>query len=327
MHRLKVALVGPGRMGQVYARLLEVSDLAELVAIVGRSPANTHELAAKYRVPGYLQISLSQLMDHHPDVEAVVVATPEWEHLIPTVQALELGLHVLLEKPVATNTDEAHQIAVAAERAGVVVMPCHVLRFDPRFRALQEVVAHGTVGTVRYMYARRNADLPAARRILGNYHPAYWLMPHDVDVIRWVTGSEIAAVRATALLTEANEMQALLVDLRLECGALARIENCWTSPTVHESARSTLFDLWGSQGEIELDAGRPGIRIYRQDETEAAECEGPEPFAAMMEHFLTAALGRKAQAISMTDALATIVAGSLIERSLATGREVMAHLV
>src|SRR5438093_8747119 len=137
---LKIAVIGAGRMGQLYARIAAESPLTELSAVCGQSEAPVEAVAARWGVPGYAGGAYRRMLDEHPEIEAVVVATPEWLHLEPALAAIEAGKHLFLEKPMATTVAEAERIVAAANAAGITLLVCHQLRFDPRYALAKEAV-------------------------------------------------------------------------------------------------------------------------------------------------------------------------------------------
>src|SRR5205823_5504053 len=125
---VEIAIVGPGRMGQLYARLVDESPLTRLVAVCGRSEATTQAAATAHGVPGYANGNYQEMLAAHPNIEAVIVAASEWAHSAPVLAALDAGKHVLVEKPMAISAEAAASMVQHAEQAGVHLMVCHSLR-------------------------------------------------------------------------------------------------------------------------------------------------------------------------------------------------------
>lgn len=332
MDPIKVAVVGQGWMGDIYARAVRESPAAQLVAVVGNSPDKTVAAGARWGVPAYSGGDLAGLLNDLPGVEAIIIASPEWTHREPAVLALNKGLHVLLEKPMADTWDQAQRIAEAAAGARSVFMLCHSVRFDPRFAAMQAMAAAGEIGTIRFMNGRRNADQQAYRRIAGRMHPAYWLTPHDVDLMRWVTGSEVVEVAARWIGDGAGESDGLLVDLRFASGALGRIENAWVTPPLMTAPRNGLFDVLGDGGSIEVSefdqgvvAHLPDSRVKVPDTTQAAVVAGRVTGALpnLVAHFLDVVRGRAQPLVTLGDGLATMRVARAIETALRQGAQVV----
>ena len=110
---LRAAVIGTGVMGSFYARLLKEMRAVDLVAICGRRPAPVEKLSQALNVQGYANGKYDQLLAEHPDLDAVVIATPDGEHLEPLKASVEAGCHILIEKPLGTNAREAAEMSSA----------------------------------------------------------------------------------------------------------------------------------------------------------------------------------------------------------------------
>jgi predicted dehydrogenase len=328
---LQIGIIGAGRMGRLYARIIQESPFARLVAMVGNTQPGCDEAARLFGVPVYAQGKFNLLWERHPEIDTVIVATPEWEHLRPGVSALQRGAHVLLEKPMAHKLSEAKEIAAAARASTATFMLCHSLRFDPRFALMQEAIARDEIGEVQHVYARRNGDQRAAARILGRCHPAYWLSPHDVDMMRWITGAEVRSVQAQAAKDGQQPADAIFATLKFSSGAIGRLENSWTNPPLNGRSRWGVFDVWGTRGTIELSPYEQGLKILQEDGTIAAPDTLELPvlhgkvfgaFPALVHHFLAAARREHPPLVGVEDGLATMRVAAAIKRSLIEKREV-----
>lgn len=193
---LNIAIVGPGRMGTIYARLARELATTQLVAICGRSAASTHALADAYGVPGYAEGGHQHMLAAHPEIDAVIVSASEWAHTEPVLAAIDAGKHVLVEKPMATTEEDAAEMVQRADQANVTLLVGHSLRFDLRFAAMREAVHEGKIGDVLHAYARRNPPQIAVERVVGRFPLAYWLMPHDIDMMLWTVDGPVTKVMA-----------------------------------------------------------------------------------------------------------------------------------
>lgn len=319
---LRIGLIGAGRMGQLYARIVNESGRGQIVALVGNRPEKTAAAASRFDVAGYPNGNIAALWENH-SLDAVIVATPEWEHLQPSLESLQRGLPLLLEKPMTNRLDEAERIFQAAQ--GHLVMLCHVLRFDPRFAILRERVQHGELGQVKHIYTRRSTDRATYQRIDGHCHPAYWLSPHDVDLMRWITGAEVVRVQA-------HLAEGVFADLWLSDGTVGRFENTWSAPaTLNGVWRWGLFDLEASAGRAEITPSEQGFTLFHGDgRLESPDSVGhPElhgritgAFAALVNHFLAVVGGDESPIMTAADGLATVRVAAAIERSILENRPV-----
>lgn len=331
MTQLNIGLIGAGRMGMSYARIVNESRLGQVVALVGNTPAKTDAAAQALNIPGYAHANYQALFDNHA-LDAVVIATPEWDHLTPTLLALEAGLPVLLEKPMTHQLEEAQKIAAASQHQ--LVMLCHVLRFDPRFAALRQMVQGGELGQIQHIYARRSADSATFARLAGRCHSAYWLSPHDVDLMRWITGAEVVRVRAHGIHNANQTHDGIFADLWFDNGMVARFENTWASQPLNGVWRWGQFDIEGTQGRVDITPSDQGMLVHLADGSVTspdtvgrAEINGRlyGAFPRLVHHFMEAVLGLTDPIMTVTDGLATVRVAAAMERSIDEGRIIEMH--
>jgi len=170
-----------------------------------------------------------------PHVDAVVIATPPTSHTALAMQAVSAGKHVLVEKPLATSTQDAWALVQAAEAAGVTLMVGHTFEYNAAVTALRDLVAGGELGDLYY--------LDSARLNLGLYQSdvnvVMDLAPHDISIANYVLGAQPTAVTAWG----SRHVHPLFEDVayvRLEYGGLgvrANIHVSWLDP--HKVRRTT----------------------------------------------------------------------------------------
>lgn len=328
---LALALIGPGRMGRLYARMIGESATARLVAICGHSPGSTEAAAADFQVPGYANGRYQAMLDAHPQIEAVIVAASEWAHLEPVLTSLDAGKHVLVEKPMAISAEDAAQMVAHAERAGVHLMVCHSLRFDLRFAALHQAVSDGAVGEVLHLYARRNAPQVAVERVLGRFPLAYWLAPHDIDMMLWTTGSPVRKVMAYSHAGGKARQDFIIAVLTFANGAIGLLESSWATPAVSGQPVTEQFTVRGTTGMVELLSNQTGVGVYREGAAPEYPDIGYTPvihdqqdgmFRRLLQHFVGVVRKQRMPVVTGADGLAAIQVAAAIDRSLQEGREV-----
>jgi predicted dehydrogenase len=328
-----VAIVGLGRMGQIYNRLVAESATARLVALCGRDPRSTNALAEQAGVPAYTSDHLGTMLADHPDIEAVIVATSEWAHVAPVLAALDAGKHVLVEKPMALSPAEAATMVQRAEEAGVTLMVSHSLRFDPRFAAAHEAVATGAVGEILHLYARRNPSPDAAERVIGRFPLAYWLMPHDIDMMLWTTGSPVQKVMAYSRAGGKERADFILAVLTFTNGAIGVVESSWGTPGGGR-LQNELFTVRGTTGAVEVVGNENGVGVYRADGNRTDGNRGNRMeypdigytpviheqldgiFRRLFAHFTGVVRGQFSPVVTGRDGLAAVRVAAAIDRSL-----------
>ena len=197
---LKLCVVGAGRAGMIHARNFAGRvPQAELVAIV--EPDERARADALAQLPGAAGYAAFAEALADGAVDAVVVAAPTAHHRRIVVAAAEAGKHVLCEKPMAMDVGECRQMLSAVEEAGVKLQIGFMRRFDRNFVAAREAVDRGDIGEVvcvksvthgpsiprpwQYDVAKSNGTLAEVNS-------------HDIDTLRWLTGSEYEEVYAVA---------------------------------------------------------------------------------------------------------------------------------
>ena len=148
-----VAIIGCGYWGMNYVRVL--SELADAhVAVVCEQRTSRLDDVAR-RFP---DVALTTDVDealHRDDVEAVVVCTPAVTHHEIAGRALELGKHVLVEKPLAVNVEQANELIELAAASDQVLLTGHTFVYNSGVARIKELVEAGTLGRTYYLYAKR----------------------------------------------------------------------------------------------------------------------------------------------------------------------------
>ncbi|MEQ8846412.1 Gfo/Idh/MocA family oxidoreductase [Botrimarina sp.] len=183
MNRIRLAVVGAGKLGGYHANLAARSNEFELVAVVDSHSAAAVALAE--RVGARACKDLSGVLDR---VDAAVLATPTSTHAALGRTLLDAGKHVLVEKPIALTCLEADRLVDAAAREGVVLQVGHVERFSPALAA-----AGDTLHAPRYVQATRASGYTFRSIDIG---VVLDLMIHDIDLVLSLARSPVVRVDA-----------------------------------------------------------------------------------------------------------------------------------
>ena len=235
--------------GFALARSCKVSALSR------RDMASARESAAQYKIP--LAFDSIPELCRSPEVDAVLVTTPNALHLSDVLTAIEHGKPVLCEKPMAMNAGECKQMVKAARRANVLLGVAQVFRFEDSTARLRERIAAGQIG--RTIFARSEFSYPA------NHHKRTWLTDpklagsgpigdvgvHCVDALRYILQDEVIRVMARGLWDERSGA--------VEAAAILSLEfSRGTLGTVQVSTRAdyrTPIEFIGEGGVLRADDG------------------------------------------------------------------------
>jgi predicted dehydrogenase len=277
---LGVALVGYGHWGPNLARSLDGVDGAELRAVSVRAPAAAAAVAAER--PEVLATTDLDAVLARPDVDIVVVATPAPTHFQLAALALCADKHVLVEKPLATNLQQAEELAGLAAERGRALMVGHLYVFHPIVRRLGELLDAGHLGDLVCVTSERGnpTGTPQDGGVLWN------LAPHDLSIVIHLLGDDVRRVDAR----QASDEELVFLTLELGSGALVEIALSWVA---HAKARRMTFT--GSEGIAVFDetAVEP-LALFRRRGDEApvpVAVETPEaiePLRAQWEELVAA---------------------------------------
>ncbi len=221
---LRVGVVGCGYWGAKHVRVLDsLPEVEQVVAI------DHDDMVRKAIIQRHPHVRGADSLESAIDsIDALVVATPPQTHAPLARAALSHGKHVLVEKPLTTNTDDAVDLIEEAERRDLTLMVGHTFEYNAAVWRLREAVQTGELGDVYY--------IDTARLNLGLYQPdvnVVWdLAPHDVSILNHVLGAEPSEVSAQGHMF-ANEVteDVAYISLRYEnIGAEAHVHVSWLDP-------------------------------------------------------------------------------------------------
>ena len=222
----RVALIGLGAMGRNHLRVLADLDGVELAAVCDADARAVETASGKHAVPGYT--SWDEMLEREK-LDAAVVAVPTRFHLEAGLAALAHGLHVLVEKPIATDLEEGRRLVEAARKAGRVLAVGHVERFNPAVRELRRRVEQGEIGRLFQLQARRQGPFPARIRDVG---VVIDLATHDLDVMGTIAGAPVQRLYAeTEQRIHTDHEDILNALLKYESGVLGVLQVNWLTPT------------------------------------------------------------------------------------------------
>jgi predicted dehydrogenase len=210
-----MALIRPAR---------QVTDVA-IAAVAARDPARARAFAAKHGIPRVADSYDALLAD--PELDAIYNPLPNSLHAVWTINALQAGKHVLCEKPIAANADEARAMIDAATRSDRLLMEAFHYRFHPLASRMRAILESGALGAIRHIEAvmcipmlmpgdiRYRWDLAGGATMdVGCY---------TISLLRFLAGAEPEVVRAEARLASPKVDRWMTADFRFADGRTGRI--------------------------------------------------------------------------------------------------------
>ena len=153
------AVAGTGSIATRTLPDLALAENAEVIAVSSRTQQRADSFGSEYGIPRAYGTYQAMLAD--PDIDVVYICTPHGAHFAMAAQAIQVGKHVLCEKPLTLNAAQARQLAGLARERGVFLMEAMWTKFNPTIQRLRQVVDAGTVGAVRHVTAAMGFPAPA----------------------------------------------------------------------------------------------------------------------------------------------------------------------
>ncbi len=317
MHRpVRIGVVGVGSLGFHHARILRDLPGADLAGIFDSNSSRTDKVASDLGVTA--AASAEQLIE---SAEALVIAVPTSAHAEVAVPALEAGVHLLIEKPLAASLAEADEILEAAGRSGALVQTGHVERFNPALIACEPFLRGP-----RFIESHRLAPFnPRGTDVAVVLD----LMIHDIDLVLGLAGRAAKSVSAVGVPVLTSSVDIANARLEFEGGAVA---NFTASRVSRERMRK--IRIFQPSGYLSLDlAAGTGefLRLRQPLSASLAEMpgsieelvervtfggKGAEPLRVELEAFLAAVRGEKEVVISGGDGRAALAVALQIQSSI-----------
>lgn len=245
--------------------------------------------------------------------DAVTVAVPTHAHYEVVRDALEAGANVLVEKPIAATVEQAKELVRVAEAAGKLLMVGHIERYNPAVLELKRRLERGELGRVFQIHARRLGPFPARVRDVG---VVVDLATHDIDIMRYLSGSEATRVFAeTKRMVHTSNEDLLNGLIRFEDDMVGVVEINWLTPTKIRE----LF-VTGERGMFRADYLTQDLYFFENAEVTGVPYEPlnvlrgvsegamirfalqrVEPLRAELESFLAACAGQEARVVTGED--------------------------
>ncbi len=208
--KTRVAVIGVGYLGSLHAEKYSAIEEADLVGVVDTDARRAEEIAAKFHTRAYKSpAELDGLVD------AVSIVTPTNDHTKIGVEQLLKGVDVLIEKPIAMDTDEAMSLIRVGEKTGAIIQVGHLERFNGAIMALGGMALNP-------MFIESNRLSPFPNRST-DVDVILDLMIHDIDIILNLVDSEVAGIDAVGIPVITRKVDVVSAHIRFENGCVANI--------------------------------------------------------------------------------------------------------
>jgi predicted dehydrogenase len=328
---LRVGIVGCGQWGQNYLRVLTELDETALIAACDLRPALRDLVVSRYpstRTMGHLDEMLAS-----DDVDAVVVAVEARSHFPIVSAALRAGKHVLCEKPLAVQIDQAQELAQLAGACRRTLMVGHIFRFNAGVNALKAAVRAPDFGEICYMCLVRTNLGP----IRADVNAVWDLAPHDISIVLHLLDAMPTRVTAQGFsYLQPGREDVAFITLEMPAGVAVHVRVSWLDPrkvrevtVVGRHKMAVLDDVQMVEGlriydkgvmqEPEYSSFGEFQHVVRTGEVRIPPVKGDEPLRTQVRHFAQAVLSGQRPLSDGWDGVRVVAVMDAIQRSLQAG--------
>jgi predicted dehydrogenase len=301
-----------------------------VVAVCDPNPTVLEESVERFRCEGFEDY---EEMIGKADLQAVVLVTPNHLHRSQVEQALDCGLHVMVEKPIANTVEDGLAMVAAARASDRILYVGHNMRFSRAYGAMKQIVESGRLGKIITAEIHFSADntrwLPKEswrlRPELCPMMPVMQLGVHGIDVVQSFLGPiESVAAYADAVTTQPGVIDSLSAGVRFANGAMGTIVSNYCTQVAFD------FRLSGTEGTV---FSTPHRGWFRKAVDTDSHCEGPkerfdfleyhaESFERQMDAFAGMVQDGTTAGASVADAIRAVAVVEALENSAASGQRV-----
>jgi UDP-N-acetylglucosamine 3-dehydrogenase len=310
MRALRAGVVGLGTMGRNHVRVLSDLPGVELVGAVDPDPRARRALRSSPALA-----DLDELLAL--GIDMCVVASPTLTHTGIGLALAEAGVHTLIEKPLASDTDGGRLLAKTFDEGRLIGCVGHIERYNPAVRALRVRLSQGDLGPVFQVATRRQGPFPARIRDVGVVMD---LATHDIDLTQWVTGSRYRTVSAFTSHPSGRAHEDLVaVSGILRDGTVTSHLVNWLSPMKERvvtvtgergclTADTLATELWFHRNGSVTSVGRSDRAFHGASEGDLIRFAvvKREALAFELENFREAVLGKPAEIVTMQQGVETL---------------------
>lgn len=301
LRRIKVGIIG---CGEIAAQHIRGYSECEEVRIAAGADVDIQK-AIDVAGPDHAHTSFHEMLGRE-ELDVVSVCTPPKFHSDAVTAALQAGVDVLCEKPLAMNAAEAGRMVERAKETGRLLVTAFCHRFhEPVVRA-REIIRSGRIGKVTMMRNRFGAKMDMTHVWFSNPEiSGGGAIPdtsiHSIDLFRFLVGNPIRVAAATATADsryKVEDTSVILVQTR--DGAMGSIEASWTSP-----GSANVIEVYGTDGAIVIDYFKPSVRFMVENSGEWQEIEntGQDRFILQAKHFIDCVRGEAQPVVTGEDGL------------------------
>ncbi len=303
---MKLGVIGTARIAKksVLPALMNVKAI-EPYAIAGRNQDKVKEFSNQFGFKKSYSTYDDLLEDK--DIDSVYIPLPNGMHYEYIKKALNKGLHVICEKPLATNKAQVEELFRLAQEKGLVLQEAFAYRLSPIHQMIKEQVEEGIIGRIKYMEARftfpmsDSSNVRLSRDLLGG--ATYDVGCYNLNLLRFMAGSEPQSIKAAGQIHEDLEVDVESTVILDFPNQIKGISHC-----SFDERFSNAYTLYGTEGKITLPkafnaAGQVEVIIETDQKTVSETFEITDNYQLELEYFYECTQGNVEQIVDQEDSV------------------------
>ena len=323
--KVRYAVVGLGWISQAaFMPGVEHTGNSEMVALVSGHEEKAEKVGEKYGISSHYSYDEMETLLRSDAIDAVYLATPNFDHVALAVQILEAGVHLLLEKPMAVSVEECERIIAASHKSGAKLMVAYRLHHEPGTLKAIERVRDGEIGRVKFF----NSSF--SQQVSGQNHRAkygFWagpvpdMGPYPLNAVRNLFGAEPIEVFATGVNTDErfNFEDTVAVTLKFEKSRIASFVLSYNGGDVDE------YRIVGERGDLSSNpayqvgsAIKHELTIQKKKSTESFKTT--DHFGGELKYFSDCIIENRQPEADGEEGMLDVRVLVAIEKALSTGQ-------
>lgn len=258
--KIKFGVVGAGIMGNAVGKVLQLLPNSEVIAVAESVKERRDKFGKDFNISALYAAHREMLKNENLD--AVAVATPDNFHKDPILDSLNAGCHVLVEKPLTTNQEEAEEVYRAVEKTGKKLQINFNHRWLSPYHKIKEMVLDGQLGNPVIAYARKNNPLFVPTEMIKTWShkttPAWFLSCHDIDLVTWWFDADpveayAKGIKKVLVNKGFDTYDGIHALVTYEGGKFATYEAVWIYPNTSPYMPDSYMELIGTKGTTQIN--------------------------------------------------------------------------
>jgi predicted dehydrogenase len=320
---LRTAIIGYGYWGPNLCRNFSAIENCSVSHVVDFRQDRLDQVRKLY--PSVKTSTLPEDVFSSTDVDAVIIATPVFTHFALAKKALQMGKHVLLEKPMTATVAEAEELINLAEQKNLVLMVDHTFLYTSAVKKMKELIDSGTIGNIKYFDSTRiNLGL-----FQQDVNVLWDLAPHDISILNFLMKETPYSINSTGVSHTKNGIENIaFLTVNYTSDFIAHFNCSWTSPVklrtlllggdkkmlvFNDLEQSEKIKIYDTTYDYKSDEEKKRLLVdYRTGDIFIPKLEIKEALAGMAGDFVSSIMNQK---VPVSDALSGFAVVKILEAS------------